>query len=53
MNLPLRGRGLNITEPLAEMKQRKDRIEMMNYQQKMMQQKQSIKILQEEEKYMN
>ena len=36
MHLPLRGRGVNITQPLEEMKQRKERIEMMNYQQKML-----------------
>lgn len=48
--MPIRGRPVTITDKLNEMAVRRDRIEMMNYQQKMAGQQESIHMLMEEER---
>lgn len=51
VSMPLRGTGIQIASQLTEMHERRERLEMMNYQQKMVSQQQSIKMLMEEEKF--
>jgi hypothetical protein len=51
--MPIRGKGVAITDKLNEMNVRRDRIEMMNYQQKLAGQQQSINMLMEEERVVN
>ncbi len=50
VSMPIRGRPVTITDKLNEMAVRRDRIEMMNYQQKMAGQQESINMLMEEER---
>lgn len=50
VSMPLKGRGVQITDKLNEMNERRERLEMVTYQQKMVGQQQSIKMLQEEER---
>ena len=49
VSMPLRGKGVTITAALQEIHERRERIEMMNYQQKMVGQQQSIRMLLEED----
>ena len=51
--MPLRGKGVSIAPKLQEVQERRDRMEMMNYQQKMVGQQQSIKMLMEEERFVS
>ena len=53
VSMPIRGKGVAITDKLNEMNVRRDRIEMMNYQQKLAGQQQSINMLMEEERVVN
>lgn len=51
--MPLKGKPIAITDKLLEMHVRRDRVEMMNYQQKMIGQQESINMLMEEERVIN
>ena len=48
--MPVRGTCVRVTDKLLEIHERRDRMEMLTYQQKMAGQELSIKILQEEER---
>ena len=48
--MPVRGTCVRVTDKLLEIHERRDRMEMLTYQQKMAGQELSIKILQEEDR---
>ena len=53
LSLPLRGKGVAITDQLKEIHERKDRMEMCYYQQKDIGQQETLKILAEEARFVN
>ena len=53
VSLPLRGTGVTIAERLHDITERRDKLELANYNQKLEAQQTSIKMLMEEERVIN